>query len=168
MDVVRHKQRYTTSGGARRRAFRLLAIGVACAGAGLALGQVIPIGKQLWTPSYALVTIGIMAAGFGLVLLVFDGGLRTSGPVGDGTLVALGRNPLLFYVLSELVTDTLDYLPLRHHGEEGSVWSVGAEVTVGSWLPGPLASAVWAVLWLLLFYVPLARLLAARGWYIRV
>ncbi|MFJ7275517.1 hypothetical protein [Kitasatospora sp. NPDC098663] len=145
---------------------------------GLALGLVIPIGKQLWTPSYALVTIGIMAVGFGVVLLLFDGGLwagrgpgaavrRGSGPVG-GTLVALGRNPLFFYVLSELVIDTLDYLPVRYHGRHGSVRSVGAEVGLASWLPAPVASLVWALLWLLLFYVPIARLLTSRGWYIRV
>ncbi|OKK07784.1 hypothetical protein AMK26_01495 [Streptomyces sp. CB03234] len=180
----------------------LIAIGTVCAGAGLGLGLVIPIGKQLCTPSYALVTVGIMTAGFGLVLLAFDGGLwaRPNGPAGAGgadavgglgrrlpsprrgvsgavrrglvpvgdTLVALGRNPLFFYVLSGLVVITLDYIPVRYHGKEGSLWSVGAEAGLASWMPGPLASMVWALLWLLLFYVPLARLLVARGWYIRV
>ncbi|WP_170305153.1 heparan-alpha-glucosaminide N-acetyltransferase domain-containing protein [Kitasatospora viridis] len=171
IDIVRHRQRYGTVGGVRRRASLLIAVGVVCVAAGLALGLVIPIGKQLWTPSYALVTVGIMTVGFGAVLLVFDGGLRPvtvgASPVGS-TLVALGRNPLFFYVLSEVVIDTLDYLPLRHHGEQGSVWSVLPEVGLASWLPGPLASAAWAALWLLLFYVPIARLLVARGWYIRV
>ncbi|MFB7672175.1 heparan-alpha-glucosaminide N-acetyltransferase domain-containing protein [Kitasatospora purpeofusca] len=184
VDVVRNRQRYQVTGGVRRRAFVLVAGGVVCVGAGLALGSVVPIGKQLWTPSFALVTVGIMTAGFGSVLLAFDGGLwpvssgracagataavrRGLAPVG-GTLVALGRNPLFFYVLSELVIDTLDYVPLRHHGEEGSVWSVLPEVGLASWMPAPLASLVWALLWLLLFYVPLARLLVARGWYIRV
>ncbi|MFD6986405.1 hypothetical protein ACFWAX_37900, partial [Streptomyces sp. NPDC059956] len=80
-------------------------------------------------------------------------------PVGD-TLVALGRNPLFFYILSELVITTLGSLPVRYDGKEGSAWSVGAEVGLASWMPGPLASIVWALLWLLLFYVPLARLLA--------
>ncbi|MFD8087691.1 acyltransferase family protein [Kitasatospora sp. NPDC059722] len=189
MDIVRNKRRYDTVGGVRGRVSLLTVVGVACVGAGLALGPVIPIGKQLWTPSYALVTIGIMTVGFGLVLLAFDGGLwpspdsphtsaapaarstaavrRGLAPVGD-TLVALGRNPLFFYVLSELVTDTLDYLPLRYHGEEGTVWSVLPEAGLAPWMPAPLASVVWAVLWLLLFYVPLARLLSSRGWYLRV
>ncbi|GAA4930221.1 acyltransferase family protein [Streptomyces coeruleoprunus] len=183
MDIVRNKPRYSVTGGVRRRASSLIATGTACAGAGLALGLVIPIGKHLWTPSYALVTVGIMTAGFGLVLLAFDGGLlpkpgdpdgaggprvgRGRGLVGD-TLVALGRNPLFFYVLSELVIITLNYIPVRYRGREESLWTVGAEVGLASWLPGPLASMVWALLWLLLFYVPLARLLVARGWYIRV
>ncbi|WP_157880149.1 acyltransferase family protein [Streptomyces natalensis] len=202
MDIVRNKRRYGVTAGVRRRASLLLAVGVMCVGAGLALGLVIPIGKQLWTPSYALVTIGITTIGFGLVLLALDGGLWPSPhspagvarsgagsrlgrwlpsactgvtaaarrgrlPVGD-TLVALGRNPLFFYVLSELVTDTLNYIPVRYHGEEGSVWSVFADVGLASWMPAPLASMVWALLWLFLFYVPLARLLKTRGWYIRV
>ncbi|MFE0462902.1 hypothetical protein ACFW1A_26980 [Kitasatospora sp. NPDC058965] len=184
IDIVRNRQRYTASGGVRRRASLLIAGGAGCVGAGLALGLVIPIGKQLWTPSYALVTVGIMTVGFGSVLLAFDGGpwpvpagrvcagvtaavRRAAAPVGD-TLVALGRNPLFFYVLSELVIDTLDYVPLRQYGADGSVWSVLPEVGLASWMPAPLASMVWAVLWLLLCYVPLARLLVARGWYIRV
>ncbi|MER5730246.1 DUF5009 domain-containing protein [Streptomyces sp. NPDC002138] len=202
MDVVRNKARYGAVGGVRGRASLLIAIGTVCLGSGLALGMVIPIGKHLWTPSYALVTVGIMIVGFALVLLAFDGGLwptadasagacesdagsaadcrprpehrgvggavrRGLAAMGD-TLVALGRNPLFFYVLSELVVTTLDYLPVRYHGKEGSLWTAGAEVGLASWMPGPLASMVWAVLWLLLFYVPLARLLVARGWYIRV
>ncbi|MEV6380497.1 hypothetical protein AB0M31_13870 [Streptomyces sp. NPDC051773] len=191
MDIVRDKARYSVADGVRRRASWLIGVGAACAGTGLAVGLVIPIGKHLWTPSYALVTVGIMTAGFGLVLLAFDGGLRPNpddpagagaftgvggmsgavrrglGPVGD-TLVALGRNPLFFYVLSELVITTLNYIPVQYHGRQESLWTMGAEVGLASWLPGPLASMVWASLWLLLFYVPLARLLVARGWYIRV
>ncbi|KUO03303.1 hypothetical protein AQJ67_16365 [Streptomyces caeruleatus] len=202
MDIVRNMARYGATRGVRRRASSLIAIGAAGAGGGLALGLVIPIGKPLWTPSYALVTVGIMTVGFGLVLLAFDGGLwpkpggtarsgragmsaavrrglvpgragmsaavrRGLVPVGD-TLVALGRNPLFFYILSELVITTLNYIPVRYHGREESLWSVGAEVGLASWMPGPPASMVWALLWLLLFYVPLARLLVARGWYIRV
>ncbi|MEV6580487.1 DUF5009 domain-containing protein [Streptomyces sp. NPDC051582] len=184
MDIVRNKPRYGEPGGVRRRVALLLATGAGCAGAGLAVSLVIPIGKPLWTPSYALVTVGIMTAGFGLVLLAFDGGLwpgpdgtvrtgvgralrRACAPAGD-TLVALGRNPLFFYVLSELVITTLNYLPVPSHGADASVWSVGSEVLVASWLPGPVASMVWALLWLLLFYVPIGRLLVSRGWYIRV
>ncbi|MFD7978324.1 acyltransferase family protein [Streptomyces sp. NPDC059071] len=185
VDVVRNRTRYGSVGGVRRRVSLLMATGVVCVGAGLALGLVIPIGKHLWTPSYALVTVGIMTAGFGLVLLAFDGrpradrarrgdvsaggpsGAARRGLVGDA-LVALGRNPLFFYVLSELVIITLNYIPVEHHGREESVWTVGAEAGLASWMPGPLASMVWASLWLLLFYVPLARLLVARGWYFRV
>ncbi|MFD4868086.1 hypothetical protein [Streptomyces sp. NPDC058412] len=179
MDIVRNKECYRESGGVRRRSSSLIAVGMLCVGAGLALSLVIPIGKQLWTPSFALVTIGITTVGFGVALLAFDGGLwatcagatavvrRAVTPVGD-TLVALGRNPLFFCVLSELVITTLDYIPVRYHGKEGTAWSLGAEVGLATWLPAPLASMVWALLWLLLFYVPLARFLMSRGWYIRV
>ncbi|MGW7343956.1 hypothetical protein [Streptomyces sp. NPDC054854] len=201
MDIVRNKQRYHTTGGVRRRACLLIAVGVTCGGVGLTLSTLIPIGKQLWTPSYALVTIGIMTVGFGLAALAFDGGLwssphgrsgggsgagnqpvrrlssawrgvstvvrRGTAPVGDA-LLALGRNPLFFYVLSELVIVTLDYIPVRYHGEEWTAWSVCAGAGLATWMPAPLASVVWAALWLLLFYVPLARLLVSRGWYIRV
>ncbi|MFJ8165516.1 acyltransferase family protein [Streptomyces sp. NPDC096136] len=201
-DIVRNKPRYSAIGGVRRRVSLLISAGAVCVGAGLALGLVIPVGKPLWTPSYALVTVGIMTAAFGFVLLAFDGGLwpmsgcaahalgpgsgsgsrrwlpsaavRVSGavrrglvPVGD-TLIALGRNPLFFYVLSELVITTLDYIPVRYHGRNESMWSLGAEVFLVPWMPAPLASMVWALVWLLLFYVPLGRLLVARGWYVRV
>ncbi|MGP3684263.1 hypothetical protein ACTVZO_06050 [Streptomyces sp. IBSNAI002] len=202
LDVVRNKQRYSTMRAVRRRASLLMSLGVICAGGGLALGLLIPIGKQLWTPSFALVTIGIMTAGFGLVLLVSDGCRwpPPHGRVGDdtplpanriprgsasahhgltaaarrrlastgGTVVAFGRNPLFFYVLSELVITTLDYIPLRYHGEDTTLWSVGAQAGEAVGLPGPLASIIWALLWLSLFHAPLARLLTSRRWYIRV
>ncbi|KJY24967.1 hypothetical protein [Streptomyces katrae] len=170
IDVVRNKQCYAAPDGVRKRASLLIAVGATCTGAGLVLGMAIPIGKQLWTPSYALVTIGLMTAGFGVVLAAFDGGLWAGHRIrpGGDTLVALGRNPLFFYILSELVVCTLDYIPVHHHGQEWTAWSVGAQVVLTPWIPASLASAVWAVLWLSLFYVPLARLLVARGWYIRV
>ncbi|MYT26415.1 DUF5009 domain-containing protein [Streptomyces sp. SID7760] len=202
MDILRNKPRYSAIADVRRRVSLLICAGTVCVGAGLALGLVIPVGKPLWTPSYALVTVGIMTAGFGVVLLAFDGGLwpmsacsapapgpgagcrsrhwlpsaagrvrsavrRGLVPAGD-TLIALGRNPLFFYVLSELVITTLDYIPVRYHGREESAWSLGAEAFLVPWMPAPLASMVWALVWLLLFYVPLGRLLVARGWYIRV
>ncbi|WP_158717337.1 hypothetical protein [Streptomyces sp. NRRL F-4474] len=201
MDIVRNKPHYSTVAAVRRRVVLLIATGTACAAAGDVLGLAIPIGKHLWTPSYALVAIGIMTAGFALVLLAFDGKLWPApdhpgdiGAAGTGsslgrrvpgapagvsgairrglvlvgeTLVALGRNPLFFYALSELVITTLNYIPVQYHGREESVWTVGAGLGLASGMPGPLASMVWATLWLLLFYAFLARLLVA-GWYIRV
>ncbi|MFG2623253.1 hypothetical protein ACGFXC_37170 [Streptomyces sp. NPDC048507] len=190
LDVIHNRQCYRTIDGVRRRASLLITVGALCAGGGLVLGQVIPIGKQLWTPSFALVTIGIMTAGFGLFLLALDGRRRptpsgpphpsTSPPTGTSTaarnrlapvsdtLVALGRNPLLFYVLSELVITTLDYIPVRHAGPDTTLWTMGPEAALAAGLPAALTSILWALLWLTLFYVPIARLLTSRGWYLRV
>ncbi|MFD0355486.1 hypothetical protein ACFVHW_17380 [Streptomyces sp. NPDC127110] len=151
--------------------YALVTIGIMTAGFGLVLLAfdgglwASPQGRAGAGKPIALHRLGLRlpSAGTGMTAAV----RRGLTPVGEA-LVALGRNPLFFYVLSELVITTLDYIPVRYHGREETLWSLCAEVHLASWMPAPLASIVWALLWLLLFYVPLARLLSSRRWYIRV
>ncbi len=106
---------------------------------GLAMSPWIPINKRLWTPSYALVGVGV-AAGVSLAVYWMVDDRRWRRPF--EWLRELGANPLAVYVscsaLAALVPDS---------------W----RITVVSWmadvLPIAVASVMWSVLWIAIAWV---------------
>jgi len=77
---------------------KLAFAGVPLVVAGLLLGQLVPINKPLWTPSFTLLTLGLSFE----LLAVFV--LWSPRP-----LVWLGRRPLRIYVVATLVKGVLVY-----------------------------------------------------------
>jgi predicted acyltransferase len=80
----------------RRRLVRHLGIwAVALVGAGLLLSLAVPINKRLWTPSFAVLTVGTSFAWLALGVRLVDvaGRRRIVAP-----LVHLGTNPIAVYV----------------------------------------------------------------------
>jgi predicted acyltransferase len=79
---------------------RLGAVAGALLAAGLALGTVLPVNKQIWTPSFVLVTGGIGAAFLAVVHWVVDvrGVCRPFRPA-----EVLGLNAIVAFVTSELL-----------------------------------------------------------------
>lgn len=77
-----------------------------------ALDVCIPISKPLWTPSFVLMTSGASLALLATLMFVIDihgGYIRSKTPyklVSD-SLIRVGRNPLLLYILLEMVIGTL-------------------------------------------------------------
>lgn len=135
----------------------LLRLGCLWMLAGAAWGWVLPINKPLWTPSYALWTGGIAAAGLGLCVWAFEqrGWQRWARP-----LQVYGQNALLVFVGSALLARIV-----------GSVWTIdvdGKMVSVKTWffrecLLAPigdphLASLAFGVVWVLGWYAVLAWL----------
>lgn len=125
--------------------------------AGAAWGWVLPINKPLWTPSYALWTAGIAAAGLGLCVWLFEvrGAVRWARP-----LQVYGTNALLVFVGSGLLGRVV-----------GSLWQVqldGKSVGAKTWffrecLLAPigdpkLASLAFGIVWVLGWYAVLAQL----------
>ncbi len=80
------------------RSLPLMAAGASAAALGLAWGQVLPINKNLWTSSFALLSGGLAAALLGALHWVLDA-KRWRG-WWEEPLFALGRNPLAAYFLS--------------------------------------------------------------------
>jgi predicted acyltransferase len=149
--------RVLAAGGAPRdKAGDLLRLGAWWLLAGAVWSWFLPINKPLWTPSYALWTGGIAAAGLGLCVWAFEqrGWQRWARP-----LQVYGLNALLVFVGSALLARVL------------SVWKVdlgGKQVDAKTWffrecLLAPigdphLASLAFGVVWVLGWYAVLAWL----------
>lgn len=88
-----------------RAGVRLLVGGTLLMALGTAWSLVLPLGKPLWTGSFALLTTGVAACTLALFYLVVDvGGYRAWAR----PLVWLGVNPLAIYCLSEAVAHALE------------------------------------------------------------
>jgi len=154
-----------------RTTLGLLLGGLVLTALGVAWGElapasiVIPINKGLWTSSYVLLSGGLAAALLGLCYFVVDvGGLsRWATP-----FVSYGRNAIAVYVASGLLADTLS--AVRWPAADGTLLSLGQRLYAffpASVLPPYAASFVWALLFVVLFYL-MAALLDRRGIYLKV
>lgn len=143
-----------------QRIATVFAVGSLCALAGLALSPWLPINKTLWTASFALFTSGVALTMLGLCAWLVDvrGYRAWTKP-----LVVFGSNPLLAYVLSELLDKAL------------RTWSVtepgGGEVTLHLLIYRNLflpvfseahASLAYAVVYVALWLLPLSILYRRR------
>jgi predicted acyltransferase len=134
----------------------LLRRGVLLMAAGAGFGWFFPINKALWTSSYAVWTAGIATAGLGLCVWAFEvrGWRRLAHP-----LQVYGTNALLVFVGSGVLARIV-----------GDLWQVTVDdrsVPVKQWvfreclLPigdPKLASLLFALLWVLGWYLVLAML----------
>jgi predicted acyltransferase len=110
---------------------------------------IFPINKNLWSPSFVLLTGGLAAALFGLTWWTVDvqGFRRWTGP-----FVTYGKNAIAVYVGSEVLSGTWD--TVRWAGPDGVARSLQARMHAllfASWLPPMLAAFAWGfatvVLW---------------------
>lgn len=112
--------------------------------AGLLLALVVPLNKHLWTPSFAVLTIGtsltILAVGLWLIDVC---GLRTVAQ----PLVHLGANPIVIYLLSMAAL-----FSLRNYAD-GLLPDIGA-------IP-------WAIAWTALWWLA-ARALHRRDIFVKI
>jgi predicted acyltransferase len=142
----------------------LTALGVAWAELAPA-GLAIPINKGLWTSSYVLFTRGLAAAFLGLSYFVVDvAGLRRWAK----PFVSYGRNAIAVYVASGLLADTLS--AVRWPAADGTLLSLQQRLYAffpASVLSPYAASFVWALLFVLLFYL-MAAVMERRGIYLKV
>ena len=70
---------------------------------------VFPVNKKIWTSSFVLNTVGIDLILLGFLIYVIDF-LKIKGWTGFFTTV--GKNPLAIYMLSELLIEVLDMIPV--------------------------------------------------------
>jgi len=99
----------------RTRAINLFVAGVCLTMAGFLLDYGLPISKKLWTPTFVLVSCGLAASLFGLLIWVIDiKGFRHW----CGFFKVYGINPLFLFVLAGLLSIIFSVIPVLWHGED--------------------------------------------------
>jgi len=121
--------------------------------AGMAMGQVFPINKKLWTSSFVLLTSG--AAMLLLVLCIVIGrSARWSRLLAPFRM--LGMNAILAYLLGDAIAIAADQIHVRGGGEAGSLHGVAYDALLRI-VPDPLlASHLYALLALVLIWAIVA------------
>ncbi|MBO9713592.1 MAG: DUF1624 domain-containing protein [Sphingomonas sp.] len=139
----------------------LLGAGVALLVLGLALDPWVPINKRIWTPSFALLSIGVA-----LAVLVLLGALLRARPGRwvAAPLMVLGGNAILAFILSQLlgVAGGIGWLP---GGQSPQGWGFGvAKSIIADPYLASFACAVAVLALVVLILVPLQR----RGIHLRL
>ena len=116
----------------------LVGVGAGLIGVGVLLGPVMPVIKKIWTPSFAMVSSGVVLLVFlaGYWLIDVRGWRRGLAP-----LLVFGTNAIASFALGGLVTGTL------------SAWRIGgvgayewiAQRVFGAWMPARAGSLAYAM-----------------------
>jgi predicted acyltransferase len=125
-----------------------LLIGAAAVLAGLALNSVIPINKNLWTPSYCL-----FMGGLAMILYAFCHYLCDRRRRGHAfiPLTVLGRNAIAAYLLSSLTGKALVSIKITSCGAELSLKTVIFQTAFAPWLEPAAASLLYSLCFLLIW-----------------
>jgi predicted acyltransferase len=139
-----------------RRIAELLAAGTAATLAGLAWGRFLPINKNLWTPSYAVLMAGLSAIVLACAIALVDG--SAAGRCLAAPLVWLGRNAIAAFTLSSLVSTAL--IAVRVPGADGaphSLWTTIYRGAFGGFADPRIGSLLFALaylaIWIAIFGV---------------
>jgi len=127
----------------------------------LFLGQFFPLAKKLWTSSFTLLTIGIDLSILGLLVYLIE---IENIKRGTKFFLAFGKNPLVIYLLSELLLTTLQLIWVR---PQLSFYDWVNQVFYQPLFPGPLGTLVFAVCYMLLCWL-VAYLLDKKNIYIKI
>ena len=114
-----------------KRLAQLAAIGALWIVLALALSTVLPLNKQLWTPTFALMSAGVGTVFF--TAMYWIGDLAGHKKLFEW-LVPLGRNALLIYILSNVlvvVGRVIGVFP------DAAIW-------LSQWMPAALASVIFS------------------------
>lgn len=137
----------------------LLATAAGLAGAGWLSTYLVPLNKQLWTASFALLNAGAGLAAWGL-LRAFWPRLEAFPPA--RLFVFLGQVALTLYVVHMLLIAAL-IRPVRGADD---LWTLGFDALMSTGLPPPWLSLAFALASAALC-IALTALLARRGWIIK-
>jgi predicted acyltransferase len=124
-----------------------------------------PVNKNLWSPSFVLLTAGLASTLFGLTWWLVDvRGLRGW----TGPFVTYGKNAIAVYVGSEVLSGALGTIAWASAG--GGVLSLAERIhqlAFASWLPPTLAAFAFALANVVLWWA-VARWMDRRGIYLKV
>lgn len=156
-----------------RKVAQLLMIGLLLMFLAYALSNLIPMNKNLWTPTYVLMSGGVSVCQLGLLIYLLDILNLAHSPIKPirvffRSLIKMGTNPLLLYILSQLIMSSLYAIPVRVKGEPGNPLVLFYTYVLASWLPKSLSSLIFSQLFIWLLFVPLAWFFDGHGWYFRV
>jgi predicted acyltransferase len=120
--------------------------GAAMSLSGLALDFVIPINKNLWTPSYTLFMGGLATIVFTLLHYLFDAGKRRRPAM---PFIVLGRNAITVYILSSLAGKGMVFFTTGADGGPVPLKTFIHRGLFASWLDPYAASLCYAAAFLL-------------------
>ena len=136
----------------------MLALAGICAGYGLAV--INPINKALWSPTFVLVTSGILTLLFWLSILYE----RKVGPLPKGhPLLVAGTNSIAFFMLSGILARVLLIIKIDGVSLKGHAWRFMEALP----LPAEMASLLWASGFLIICYYPI-KLMYNNGFFWRI
>jgi predicted acyltransferase len=124
-----------------------------------------PVNKNLWSPSFVLLTGGLAATLFGLTWWVVDVRGRRGG---TGPFVTYGKNAIAVYVGSELLSGAWGTISWASAG--GKVLTLQERIhqlAFASWLPPMPAALAFALANVVLWWA-VARWMDRRGIYLKV
>ncbi|HEY1251490.1 MAG TPA: DUF5009 domain-containing protein, partial [Thermoanaerobaculia bacterium] len=107
----------------RRKVLELALAGTAGVALGLLWGRSLPVNKNLWTPSYVLLTAGLASLALAACMGLFDGDDGKSRSRRAAPFLWLGRNAIAAFTLSTL--GAIAMLAIEVEGPEGkprSLW----------------------------------------------
>ncbi len=131
---------------------------------GLVFSLVVPINKQLWTPSYAIFTAGMAGILFSACYWLIEVHNRSAW---FKPFIMLGLNPLILFWLSGMVVRSLIAIKIATPVGEISLWTSIYHYGFLAWLPEYPASLFFAlanVVW----WIFVAWYLWSRKWFIRL
>lgn len=145
-----------THRGMAEKVAGLFAAGAVLTFAGSVWGAYFPINKPIWTSSYVLYAGGLSLTLLGLCawLIEVEGRRRWAWP-----FVAFGSNAILVFVLSGLLVRVL--LLVKVAGPDGkpvALWGQIYRVGYAPWFPPEVASLLFAVTYVLLWFLVAAVL----------
>jgi predicted acyltransferase len=138
----------------------LLAVGAILAVVGCAWGWIFPINKNLWTSSFVLLTAGLGALTLGTCLWLIDslGARRWSTP-----FMIYGVNPIVAFVGSDMMARLIySVITVPSPGGPVPLETAIYRSAFASWLEPRLASAAFAVSFVLLWLAVLTLLYKRR------
>jgi predicted acyltransferase len=108
--------------------------------------MIFPVNKKLWTSSFVLLTSGIDLVLIGALIYVIE--LRNWNKGGwTNFFLVVGKNPLIIYLLSELLVTVLFMIPM---GNGYSLFGWINKVLFQVIAPGPVGSFLFAITYMLL------------------
>lgn len=139
---------------------RLALLGAALFAAGMALTPILPLNKNLWTASFALVTCGI-----GIIFWAFLKAIWAKAGEHKYALwtVSLGRAALTLYVVHTLLIALL----VRKLPDGETIWQASYQILARLGLPDPFASLLYAAIAAALCCA-IVPSLTRRGWVLKV
>jgi predicted acyltransferase len=138
----------------------MFAVGAAALVLGSAWGEMLPINKQLWTPSYVVLTSGISLQLFAAIYWLTDvAGLRSWAK----PLQVAGVNAMVFYLFAQFLQRFLYYGRVRSEtGERVPLGRLAYERLIAPHAPGEAGALFFAVLFLLVCLIPIVLLYRKR------
>lgn len=127
----------------------------------LFVGQFFPLAKKLWTSSFTLLTIGIDLSILALLVYLIE---IENIKRGTKFFLVFGKNPLIIYLLSELLLTTLQLFWVR---PQLSFYDWVNQVFYQGLFPGPAGTLVFAMCYMLLCW-SVAYLMDKKKIYIKI